>query len=70
MARSKKDLERLASELADLTPEERADVLADAARRMQWKPVPKDWEPPTISGGGEWTGGSLRREEIYDDDGR
>jgi hypothetical protein len=70
MGRSKKkQLERLASELLALTPEERAGVLLEVARRT-WKPIPKDWEPPTLSGGGEWTGGSLRREDIYGDDGR
>jgi hypothetical protein len=52
-----------------LTPEERAVVIADADRRT-WKPIPKDWEPPVLSGGKGWSGGSLRREEIYDDDGR
>ncbi len=70
MARSKKELEQLARELADLTPDERARVLAEAARRAAWHPLPKGWEPPTLSGGGQWTGGSLRREEIYGDHGR
>jgi hypothetical protein len=34
------------------------------------RPVPKDWEPPVLEGKGKWIGGSLRREEIYGDDGR
>jgi hypothetical protein len=33
-------------------------------------PVPDDWEPPLLRPGGTWIGGSLRREEIYGDDGR
>lgn len=34
------------------------------------RPVPEDWEPPVLRAGGTWVGGSLRREDIYDDDGR
>lgn len=34
------------------------------------RPVPAGWEPPLLRAGGTWIGGSLRREEIYDDDGR
>lgn len=70
MARTKKELERLAAELASLTAEERSRVLADAARRAKWHQPPKGWKPPTLSGGGVWVGGSLRREDIYGDDGR
>jgi hypothetical protein len=33
-------------------------------------PLPEDWEPPLLRAGGTWVGGSLRREDIYDDDGR
>ena len=33
-------------------------------------PLPEDWEPPVLRAGGTWVGGSLRREDIYDDDGR
>lgn len=33
-------------------------------------PVPADWQPPLLRAGGTWVGGSLRREDIYDDDGR
>lgn len=32
--------------------------------------VPDDWEPPLLRCGGTWIGGSLRREDLYDDDGR
>jgi hypothetical protein len=32
--------------------------------------LPDDWEPPVLRAGGTWIGGSLRREDIYDDDGR
>ena len=34
------------------------------------RPVPADWEPPVLRAGGRWIGGSLRREDIYGDDGR
>ncbi len=32
--------------------------------------IADDWEPPVLRGGGTWVGGSLRREDMYDDDGR
>jgi hypothetical protein len=32
--------------------------------------LPDDWELPVLRAGGTWVGGSLRREDIYDDDGR
>jgi hypothetical protein len=38
--------------------------------REEPRPVPEDWEPPLLRAGGTWIGGSLRREEIYGDDGR
>jgi hypothetical protein len=34
------------------------------------RPVPEDWEPPVLEGRGRWIGGSLRREDMYGDDGR
>lgn len=58
--------------------EEQPD-LARCEVRMLWgerprgaepRPVPADWEPPVLRAGGTWIGGSLRREEIYGDDGR
>ena len=30
----------------------------------------EDWEPPVLAGEGKWIGCSLRREDIYGDDGR
>ena len=70
MARNADDLARLARELASLTPEERAQVIAEASRQPQFRPLPRDFQPPRLRLGGPWTGGSLRREELYDDDGR
>ena len=70
MGRDPKHIERLARELAALTPEERAEVLAKAARNKPLRPLPRDFKPPLLEGGTRWIGGSLRREEIYDDDGR
>ena len=70
MARDPKELQLLAEELAALTPEERGRVIAEAKRREKFKPMPQDFKPPVLSLGGAWTGGSLRREELYGDDGR
>jgi hypothetical protein len=71
MARSRKDLKRLADELAALTDEDRAAVLAEALGRRRPRPLPRGFKPPTFPPTGEpWTGGSLRREEMYGDDER
>ncbi len=72
MVRKRKDLDRLAEELRALTPEERAEVMGKAAQHEEvlFKPLPKDFQPPRLKLGGAWTGGSLRREDLYDDDGR
>jgi hypothetical protein len=71
MARDPNELHRLARELAALTPEERALVMEEAAsNEVEFKPLPLGFKPPIVSLGGPWTGGTLRREEIYDDDGR
>lgn len=71
MARDPRDLKRLAEELAGLTPEERSRVLADVASRRPPRRLPKDFRPPRFrSSGGQWVGGSLRREELYGDDER
>jgi len=70
MARSPEDLHRLAQELAALTPEERARVFAEAARRDRFRPPPADFTPPLLTGGTRWIGGDLRRESLYGDDGR
>ena len=70
VARDPRDLERLTQELATLTPEERARVLAEAARRAHLRPPPRGFTAPVLTGGTAWIGGSLRREELYGDDGR
>jgi hypothetical protein len=70
MARDPNELRRLARELAALTPEERARVVSEAAEQAQFKPLPKGFKPPVLKLGGPWTGGSLRREELYGDDDR
>jgi len=69
MARSPEDLRRLAKELAALTPEERARVLAESARD-HLRPPPADFTPPLLTGGTRRIGGDLRRESLYGDDGR
>jgi hypothetical protein len=71
MARDPDELRRLARELAALTPEERALVIAEATRdEIQFKPLPAGFKPLLLKLGGPWAGGTLRREEIYGDDGR
>ena len=52
-----------------MTRGERELVIAEA-KKKRFKPLPKDWEPPTLAGGTQWVGGSLSREELYGDDGR
>jgi len=69
VARDPRDLRRLAQELAALSPEERARVIADATR-ARLRPLPKGFTPPVLSGGTRWIGGDLRREGLYGDDGR
>ena len=70
MGRDPKQNERLARELAALTPEERAEVMARAAKRKPLRPLPREFKLPLLGGGTRWIGGSLRREELYDDEGR
>lgn len=70
MARDVRDLHRLAQELAALTAEERARVLAEATKIEALRPPPGNFAPPLLTGGGRWVGGDLRRESLYDDDGR
>ena len=71
MARKPEDLSRLARELAALTPEERAQVLAEVeGQQRQFRPLPQDFQPPVLEGGTGWVGGSLSRDELYGDDGR
>jgi hypothetical protein len=65
--RDRDHLERLIRELAELTPKERAHVVAEAARRQ----LPRiKLSVPILKGGTGWVGGELRREELYGDDGR
>lgn len=70
MARDARDLRRLAQELAALTPEERARVLAEVAKREALRPPPRGFKRPLLTGGTRWVGGDLRRENLYGDDGR
>jgi hypothetical protein len=70
VARDPRDLRRLAQELAALSPEERARVIADATRAEKLRPLPKGFAPPVLSGGTRWVGGDLRRDDLYGDDGR
>ena len=68
-SRSSEQLAHLARELAKLTREERAKVLADAAR-LGDSEVPRKFVAPKLSGGTHWIGGELGREHLYGDDGR
>jgi hypothetical protein len=70
MARDARQLHRLAQELASLTPEERARVLAEATRRDRLRAPPRGFSPPLLTGGTRWVGGDLRRDSLYGDDGR
>jgi hypothetical protein len=69
MAHTSQDLERLARELSELSPEERARVLQAAQGRAQPSGT-AGWRMPVLKGGTAWVGGSLRREDMYGDDGR
>jgi hypothetical protein len=68
-SRSSEQLEHLARELADLTREDRAKVLADAAR-LGASSAPRKFIVPKLTGGTAWVGGDLTREHLYGDDGR
>jgi hypothetical protein len=70
MARSRKELDKLASELASLSPEERARVLALASRGERLRPPPAGFSIPVLTGGTGWVAGTLRREDLYGPDGR
>lgn len=70
MARSPRDLRRLIEELAALSPEERARVIDQATKVERFRPLPKGFALPVLKGGTRWIGGDLRREDLYDDDGR
>jgi hypothetical protein len=69
MARDPRDLERLAEELASLSPEDRARVMAEIRHRRAARPLPKGFRPPLLkASGGQWIGGDLRREDVSGDD--
>lgn len=68
-ARSSEHLDHLARELASLTREDRAKVLARAASLGQCR-TPRKFVAPKLSGGTQWIGGELDREYLYGDDGR
>lgn len=70
MARDPQDLRRLIEQLAALSPEERLRVIHQATRAERFRPLPKNFALPVLKGGTRWIGGELRREELYDDDGR
>lgn len=64
-SRSSEQLAHLAQELAELTREDRAKVLADAAR-LSGSRGPGKFTVPKLTGGTAWVGGELRREQVYD----
>ena len=71
MVRRPANLAQLARELASLTPEEYALVMARVGRyRREFRPLPQNFEPPVLKGGTDWLGGSSRRDELYGDEGR
>lgn len=70
MAQNGEQLERLARELAALDSTDRAQVLADANRLKKAAGSRQKLEVPKLSGGTEWVGGDLRRDDLYGSDGR
>jgi hypothetical protein len=68
-SRSSEQLAHLAQELAQLTREDRAKVLA-AAARLTGSRGPGKFIIPKLTGGNVWVGGDLTREQFYGDDGR
>lgn len=68
-SRNSERLEHLAQELAKLTREDRAKVLADVARLSGSRGSGK-FIIPKLSGGTAWVGGELGREQLYENDGR
>ncbi len=60
-------LKRLAEELAALSSEERARVIAEATPARRLRPLPRGFRPPVLEGGARWIGGALRRSLLYDD---
>jgi hypothetical protein len=70
MAQRNEELERLARELADLAPEERAKVLARTTHLRSGARLGGGFRIPSLGGGNAWVGGDMSREELYEDDGR
>jgi hypothetical protein len=68
-SRSSEQLEHLAQELAKLSQEDRAKVLAGAAR-LSASRGSAAFSIPKLTGGTVWVGGELGREQLYGDDGR
>jgi hypothetical protein len=67
--RNSEHLAQLAHELANLTREDRAQVLAHAAHLAE-PPTRSKFVAPKLSGGSGWIGGELGRDQLYGDDGR
>lgn len=70
MSKDAKELDRLTKELADLTPEERARVIAEAERAHKFRAPPRGWRPKVLTGAKYWNGGPLTRDDLYSEDGR
>lgn len=70
MAQDAQLFDRLVRELAELAPDDRARVVAAAARLRRAQPHQNMFSVPTLTGGTAWIGGDMRREELYGGDGR
>lgn len=71
MACDPRGLRRLADDLASLSPEDRARVLAEVRQRQERRPLPEGFRPPVLeANGGRWIDGDLRRESLSGEDGR
>ena len=70
MASDPKVFDRLARALAKLPAWDRAQIMAEAARRAKKLQADSHFRRPILAGGNEWVGGGLSREELYGDDGR
>lgn len=70
MAQSSERLERLVRELAQLDSADQSRVVARAARLRMRTARASKLTIPILHGGSKWIGGDVRREAIYDDDGR
>jgi hypothetical protein len=70
MAQDARLIDRLARELAELAPDDRARVVAEAVRLRPVEHPQGAFSIPTLAGGTAWIGGDLRREDLYGGDGR